>query len=68
MSLTSPTYETLNNKANMVSCAPKLSILYKEERNEICLRNQKVGEKPGLREHSFEGKIFPALFTQRCRQ
>lgn len=52
----------------MVSCASQLSILYKKERNENCWRNQRVGEKPGFWDTAFEGKIFPAPFTQRCKQ
>lgn len=36
--------------------------LYKKERNENCLRNQKVGEKSGLREHCFWRKNLFCLF------
>lgn len=49
----------------MVSRASPLTVLCKKERHENCPRNQGVGEKPGLRGTAFEGKVFPALFTQR---
>lgn len=50
----------------MVSCIPKLSILYKK-RSENILRKQKVGEKLELREHSFGKKTLCCPFHPKMQ-